>query len=170
MPRRGKPGKLFKRVFHSSLGAWKSGHERRIPTFPTASTTAVFPCRKPKRMRAASRTGPDIEPGASGISPVDGPSGLQSHLCTRCAPSWTVLSLDQSSTASAAVANQPIPSHVKYSSPGQVSAPTTSSLPRKSQSGSRFPNPGSMKRPVPAAGIQSHACASAVTFDSTGTL
>ena len=34
MPRRGKRGKLKKRVSHSFLRAWKSGQKRRIPTFP----------------------------------------------------------------------------------------------------------------------------------------
>jgi hypothetical protein len=34
MTRRGKRGKLKKRVSHSSLRAWKSGPERRISTFP----------------------------------------------------------------------------------------------------------------------------------------
>jgi hypothetical protein len=34
MTRRGKRGKLKERVSHSSLRAWESGQQRRIPTFP----------------------------------------------------------------------------------------------------------------------------------------
>jgi hypothetical protein len=34
MTPRGKRGKLKKRVSHSSHRAWKSGTQRRIPTFP----------------------------------------------------------------------------------------------------------------------------------------
>ena len=44
MPRRGKRGKLQKRVSLSSLRAWKSGPQRRIPTFP-----------QPRRRRASTR-------------------------------------------------------------------------------------------------------------------
>ena len=43
MPRRGKRGKLQQRVFLSSLRAWKSGTERRIPTFPQPRRRPVSP-------------------------------------------------------------------------------------------------------------------------------
>src|SRR5271157_2654194 len=54
MPRRGKRGKLKKRVSRPSLRAWKSGTKRRIPTFPQRRRR-----RWPSKLCRRRKTKPD---------------------------------------------------------------------------------------------------------------